>query len=440
MAKVNIKNLAQKAIAGADDGIQKAAEAAKKAAVGVNDGFDAAKASVQKSAYTNKVSKGVSTCIRELEKSKKTNTSKIIQDRTNSLIQQLEDLTDSIKENPYECEDAIESRIEDINQAMNVMIESSKTNDEMLALTVMSKHYGDAIKACRESLRIIAEEKQAVAEAEAKKSAPTIVELKDTNIRILIPNGYVKAKYKNPAKEIKKAFSSDEIILRKMTSRSDDILIFTKTITEKAMPFNGKQSVIDGIHECLADNQGLIEVNSGKTKRGYDYIYSIVKTIRDNFEGALYFLRMNIGNETNVIEIQATFEEIGITGERESYCVNFAQNAELVSFSDDRLVGWSEDPYDPNYDKGIPMNLSEREGVDAFFPEHPLSQAREFLSAAINDQFLTNRDGAGFPDEDVDETENEFKDKYDGTGKQFFIDLFAKEPVLQRYTLDVEVQ
>ena len=65
MAKVNIKNLAQKAIAGADDGIQKAVEAAKKAAVGVNDGIDAAKASVQKSAYTNKILKSISTCIRK---------------------------------------------------------------------------------------------------------------------------------------------------------------------------------------------------------------------------------------------------------------------------------------------------------------------------------------------------------------------------------------
>lgn len=218
-----------------------------------------------------------------------------------------------------------------------------------------------------------------------------------------------------------------------------NILIFSKTEADKAMPFDGKQTVIDGIHECLADNQGLIEVNSGKTKRGYDYIYSIVKTIRDNFEGALYFLRMNVGNDSNIIEIQATFEEQGVTGERESYCVSFAQNAELVTISDDKLVGWSEDPYDPSYEKGIPMNLSEREGVDAFFPDHPLSQAREFIAAAINDQFLVDRSGAGLPEEDDTESGNAFKDEYEGTGNKFFIDLFAKDPVLQRYTLDIDV-
>lgn len=66
-------------------------------------------------------------------------------------------MTENIKDNPYECEGVIKSGIEDINQVLNAMIENSKTTDEMLALTVMSKHYDDAIKACRESLRIIAE-------------------------------------------------------------------------------------------------------------------------------------------------------------------------------------------------------------------------------------------------------------------------------------------
>ena len=48
---------------------------------------------------------------------------------------------------------------------------------------------------------------------------------------------------------------------------------------EEAMPFGNPQSVIDGIHECLGDNQGLITVECAKTESGEETMYHIVKTV-----------------------------------------------------------------------------------------------------------------------------------------------------------------
>lgn len=44
---------------------------------------------------------------------------------------------------------------------------------------------------------------------------------------------------------------------------------------------------------------------------------------------------------------------------------------------------WSADPYDPNYHHGILMNFSERREYDSAFPQHPLSEARAFISFVI---------------------------------------------------------
>lgn len=265
---------------------------------------------------------------------------------------------------------------------------------------------------------------------------PWIIQPKGTDIKLLIPFGYEKAPRKEDAEE--HYGYGNEIAIVKGTSRSIDFVIIDTIEVNEAIIGYEKKELIDGIHDCLADNQGLIEVEKGKTKRGYDYIYSIVKTIRENFQGAVYFLKMNIVQNNTIVDIQGTFEEHRMTGERDSFCVSLAQNAGLVTIDEKGINGWNEDPYDPSFNKGIPMNLSERYGLDALFPDHPLSQAREFITAVLEDKFvLVEKSDAS--EGDKKEKENK-KDKYENDSKQFYLDLFAKEPILWRHTIDVEVE
>ncbi len=49
---------------------------------------------------------------------------------------------------------------------------------------------------------------------------------------------------------------------------------------DSAMELNPKV-VIEGIHHSLAPNQALIEVDCGKTASGKNFIYSIVKTLKE---------------------------------------------------------------------------------------------------------------------------------------------------------------
>lgn len=429
MDMATLKELARKAVANADEGI-------KKAAASVNDGVDNAKAGISKAAYANKVTKEIKNCIKDLEKEKKTVTPGSVHEDTDHLIKKLNGAVKQIQEDPNNGEEILTRQIEDLQE----MIDRIST-EESVEMTVMSKHYDAAKHACQKSIAVVEAEKEAEAKAEAEKNEPAIINLEGTSIKILIPGGYEKLKYKNPAKQLLKGTSKDEIAVGKATANSNNVVLISKTTSDKAMNFDGKQELIDGIHDCLGDNQGLIEVNAGKTKRGYDFIYSIVKTLRDDFMGAVYFLRMNIGNGEDLLEIQASFEEIGTTGGRESFCTILAEKAGLINMSD--MIGWNEDSYDAEYTKGIPMNLSERSGVDALFPDHPLSQARELVIAITEDKKVLVKKA----DEDTEQTDNvdesekksDFVKQYESNNKQFYIDLFAKDPVLSRHTLDIEV-
>lgn len=77
---------------------------------------------------------------------------------------------------------------------------------------------------------------------------------------------------------------------------------------EEAMPFGNPQSVIDGIHECLGDNQGLITVECTKTGSGEDAMYSIVKTV-EPLEGAQYCLTMDLGSRNGVSVFRASLRK-----------------------------------------------------------------------------------------------------------------------------------
>lgn len=153
------------------------------------------------------------------------------------------------------------------------------------------------------------------------------------------------------------------------------VLLF-KIRPNEALPMN-KQVMIDSIHGFLGDRQGLIEVN-----QGVDYIYSIVKTVKEP-SGVQYVLTFQQIINGNIFNIQAYFDEIGTTGIRDNMVLAKLQQDGVVGSKDNPFEGWFGDPYDASYKNGILKNLSEDEQFDEYFPGFPLSMCREFLKTII---------------------------------------------------------
>ena len=139
------------------------------------------------------------------------------------------------------------------------------------------------------------------------------------------------------------------------------------------MPYDDS-AVIEGIHSALGNDQGLIEVKTGRSRYKKKYIYSIVKTVNEQ-KGATYTLTLQM-LKTRTIYLQGFFEEGSTTGLRDVVVYEMLQRKGVV---DDQFTGWMKDPYDASYTKGIVMNLSEDKQFDEMFPEHPLSMAREMV-------------------------------------------------------------
>ena len=145
-----------------------------------------------------------------------------------------------------------------------------------------------------------------------------------------------------------------------------------------AMSWDDPWSVIDGIHQALADDQGLIAVEKGETKAGRRFIYSIVKSMKEP-SGVQYCLTMHVEYEEFVVLVQGFFDEMGTTGIRDAMVYAMLSNEGKVRTTEDGIEGWNEDPFDPEYMHGNRMNCSERKEYDELFPEHPLSQMRMFV-------------------------------------------------------------
>lgn len=146
------------------------------------------------------------------------------------------------------------------------------------------------------------------------------------------------------------------------------------------MDWGEDQKIIDGIHQSLAENQALIEVKCDKTRRGYHYVYSIVKTL-EKPSGVQYFLLMQVLYGHAALNIKAFFSEKGMTGQRDAAIFELAVRKGIVSPSD--TSNWACDPYDKDFKHPCLMNLSEDRKYDELFPGHPLSQCRGFIKTVI---------------------------------------------------------
>ena len=151
---------------------------------------------------------------------------------------------------------------------------------------------------------------------------------------------------------------------------------------EAAMPYLDKQAVIDGIHRCLADNQGLVQIQHGWIYSKKRFMASIVKTLKEENghpAGVQYTLTMHAKWDKNShICIFGYFDEMGVTGQREAIMYETARRDGEFDMST-----WSADPYDPDFKKGVLCNLSEDYHYDEFFPQHPLTLCRDLITHII---------------------------------------------------------
>lgn len=160
--------------------------------------------------------------------------------------------------------------------------------------------------------------------------------------------------------------------------------ISVKEISKKeSFSFYDIESVINNLHEKMNDNEGLIEVKNGLTTNNNKYIYYIKKSFvyenngdRQTSLGNKYFLCMNIKKGTSIYLIRAEYEEIGITGVRESVGYELYRRANTEE-------SFTKDPYNPEYTKGHLMNYAEKEEFDAVFDSHPLTMLRQFIREVL---------------------------------------------------------
>ena len=261
----------------------------------------------------------------------------------------------------------------------------------------------------------------------------TIVKLNDSNIKVLIPDGYIRLKKKNPLEEIQSSIKNESVAFQKIVEISNNY-IFVDKIKPQQLIKQNKEETIKAIRDLLKDNQGIIDVETCYTKRGYRYVYIVIKQLNKELLGCNYLLTIQLVNEKtkkfDAVLIKGDFYEINITGSRESLCLDLARRAGLIDFSKENIFeNWSEDPYDPEYKNGALMNLSERAGLDSLFPFHPLTQCREVLKAVINDELVIIKK------EDKDSKKDE---GFNENEKDFLLKLFNNE--VDRITYDVEIK
>lgn len=166
------------------------------------------------------------------------------------------------------------------------------------------------------------------------------------------------------------------------TSNSEVFALVYPISFSEAMPFSNDASIIRNIRASVADNQALIEVNSGKTKSGNPYVYSIVKTLMEP-QGVQYTLILQIMNRVSgdVENLRAFFSESGMTGVRDAQV--YAALVQQGYLKSGDTESWMKDQYEPSLKRNVLMNLSEYENFDEFFPEHPLSVARNTIQQII---------------------------------------------------------
>lgn len=97
----------------------------------------------------------------------------------------------------------------------------------------------------------------------------------------------------------------------------------------------------------------MVEIDTGRTKGGYRYIYSIVKSDVNESEDAsfvvvVYTLNLNIDFRDFTLSLVGCFQEDGMSGIRDNTVLMLVADMSGKSLSEVMDSGWFKDPYDPD--------------------------------------------------------------------------------------------
>jgi len=131
--------------------------------------------------------------------------------------------------------------------------------------------------------------------------------------------------------------------------------------------------------EVTAAGLGLIEVDTFQAD-GCVGVRTVFKSPRRP-AGVTYLGSLTLPFRDFSFVLKVECNEAGITGQREAVVLNemLASGRVTLGDTDDGLVGWAQDPYDPAARARLMRNLSEDERYDGQFPDHPLSRLRAAL-------------------------------------------------------------
>ncbi len=197
---------------------------------------------------------------------------------------------------------------------------------------------------------------------------------------ILVPKEYKKIRTNTDDMGLPK----EAIVYSNQTDGTQALLVSFAVSEHESMPFDNTESIISELHESLDENSGIIEVNNGITKKGRSYVYDIIKhsmTADGSNLGNAYILNINVKYEKSIQFINASFSECGMTGYRDA--TGYELFRRFNNGGESGFDGWCSDPYDPSYQKGFLMNMSERYELDDQFPDHPLSHARKLVEYIV---------------------------------------------------------
>ena len=196
---------------------------------------------------------------------------------------------------------------------------------------------------------------------------------------IPFPKGYERQKLPRKFKKMN-LFPEQSLIYGVNSGEGSGLITLMTASQEAAMPFDKPQQIIDDLHAEMPDNQGIIEVNCGVTRAGHRFAYDIFKILdeSDGFPRVSWVVNVNVEREDVILFLNASYQEEGITGVRDSTVMAMLSQQEDTNI-EKIMERWAEDPYDPEYKQGFRMNLSEKAELDTMFPNHPLSMIRELI-------------------------------------------------------------
>jgi hypothetical protein len=144
------------------------------------------------------------------------------------------------------------------------------------------------------------------------------------------------------------------------------------TVSDLEVLRNFYRTSISNVHGGLiqADLLKIHEVPSAK----------IIVKLPQEPSGMTYLASLTIPFENCSFVLKIQCAEVGPTGMRDALIADELLASGEVKFGDNGLDHWFFDPYDNSYKSGTLMNVSEQEMYDSRFPDHPLTQARKWIS------------------------------------------------------------